>query len=65
MAIRSSYSNRTTRSMMDFINASIDAEQNNTLTYEEWCHIRNHGTPEEIREAVERMETAGGYDNLA
>lgn len=55
------------RSMMDFINASIKAEQileKGDITYQEWCDIRRNGTAEEIAEAVERMEAAGGYDNL-
>lgn len=51
------------RSMLDFINASIEASKN-TITYDEWCDIRRNGTPEEIAEAVERMEAAGGYDAL-
>ena len=50
--------------MLDFINTTIEAERRGTLTYDEWCDIRNHGTEEEIREAVERMEAAGGYENL-
>lgn len=50
--------------MMDFINATIAAESLDSITLEEWCHIRRNGTPEEISEAVERMEAAGGYSNL-
>ena len=34
------------------------------ITREEFTYIRNHGTREEIAEAVERMEAAGGYENL-
>lgn len=52
------------RTMMDFINASIKAAETGGITYEEWCDIRRNGTPEEIAEAVERMEAAGGYENL-
>lgn len=53
------------RSMMDFINATIAAQSGGAkITYDEWCRIRREGTPEEIEEAVERMEAAGGYDNL-
>lgn len=53
------------RSMMDFINATIAAQSGSAkITYDEWCRIRREGTPEEIEEAVERMEAAGGYDNL-
>lgn len=52
------------RSMMDFINAAVEAERKGGITLEEWTHIRNHGTSEEIAEAIERMEAAGGYDNL-
>ncbi len=53
------------RSMMDFINACIASEGGRgNITYEEWCDIRRNGTPEEISEAVERMEAAGGYDCL-
>ena len=52
------------RSMMDFINAAVEAERRGGITKKEWTFIRNNGTPEEIAEAVERMEAAGGYDNL-
>ena len=56
------------KSMMDFINASIRIEERkangDTITYDEWCDIRRNGSPEEIAEAVERMNAAGGYDNL-
>lgn len=58
------YRKRTGRSMLDFITAAAEAEQRGGITYEEWCHIRRTGTPEEIADAVERMEAAGGYDNL-
>lgn len=54
-----------TMTMMDYINQMIEREQaGDTITLEEWTRIRNNGTPEEIQEAVERMEAAGGYDNL-
>lgn len=56
---------KTGRTMLDFVNAAIEAERSGGITLEEWTHIRRHGTPEEIAEAVERMEAAGGYDNLA
>ena len=49
--------------MLDFITAAAEAESK-SITYEEWCDIRRNGTPEEIADAVERMEAAGGYDNL-
>lgn len=52
------------KSVMDFINATIEAERQGGITYDEWCEIRRNGTPEEIAEAIERMEAAGGYDNL-
>lgn len=50
--------------MMDFINAAVEAERQGGITKKEWTFIRNNGAPEEIAEAVERMEAAGGYDNL-
>lgn len=53
------------RSMMDFINAAVEAERKGGITLEEWTRIRREGTAKEIAEAVERMEAAGGYDNLA
>ena len=57
-----------TRTMMDWVNTVIKIEERkangDTLTYEEWCRIRRTGSPEEIAEAVERMNAAGGYDNL-
>lgn len=52
------------KTMLDVVNAMVAASKNQ-LTYEEWCYVRNHGTPEEIEEAVERMEAQGGYENLA
>lgn len=56
------------KTMLDYINAQIaieKAKERDDLTYEQWCYIRNNGTPEEIEEAVERMEAQGGYENLA
>ena len=56
------------KTMLDVINELValeKAKERGTLTYDEWCHIRNNGTPEEIAEAVERMEAQGGYENLA
>lgn len=53
------------RSMLDFINATIKAEEDEApITLDEWCDIRRNGSPDEIAEAVERMEAAGGYYNL-
>lgn len=50
------------KSILDCINQMI--ENNGRITYEEWCNIRRTGTPEEIEEAVERMMSIGGYENL-
>ena len=56
---------KKSRTVMDFIIAAAEAERRGgPLTYKEWCHIRRYGTPDEIAAAVERMEAAGGYDNL-
>ena len=52
------------RSIMDFINAAISVERHEVMTVKEFTYIRNHGTSEELAEAVERMEAAGGYENL-
>lgn len=55
------------RSVLDYINSMMELEQakgSGTLTLEEWCTIRRNGTPEEIEEAVARMEEQGGYANL-
>lgn len=52
------------RSMMDFIQATIEAEQRGGITYDEWCDIRRNGSPDEVAEAVERMEAQGGYGSL-
>lgn len=52
------------RTMLDFIQAAARAEREGGITLEEWTRIRRTGTPDEIAEAVERMEAAGGYDNL-
>lgn len=49
--------------VMDWIQQAIEAGEKK-ITLEEFTRIRNEGTPEEIQEAVERMEAAGGYDNL-
>lgn len=51
-------------SMLDFINAVVASENGGPITKEEFTFIRNNGTPEEIEDAVQRMEAAGGYDNL-
>lgn len=51
--------------VLDFIMAASEAEKNGRITKEEWTRIRKTGTPEEIAEAVERIEAAGGYENLA
>lgn len=51
------------QSVMDFILASCAAEKDR-LTYDEWCAIRHTNDPDKIREAVEKMEAQGGYDNL-
>lgn len=56
--------NKRSRSMLDFITAAAEAERRGGITLEEWTDIRRNGTPEEIAEAVERMEAAGGYENL-
>lgn len=45
--------------LLDFIEAAGEV-----ITLEEFITIRNGGSPEEIQEAVERMEAAGGYGNL-
>lgn len=50
------------KSMLDYINAMQSAASK--LTLEEWTNIRNTGTPEEIEEAVRKMEEQGGYDAL-
>ncbi len=55
------------KSMWDIIYAEVAASQaidNGKITLEEWTRIRRGGDPDEIAEAVERMEAAGGYDNL-
>lgn len=53
--------------VMDWINwqIAIESSKGKELTYEEWCDIRRNGTPEEIKEAAERMMQQGGYDCLA
>lgn len=53
---------RMAKNMLDYINAMMSAE--GKLTMEEWTNIRNNGTPEEIEEAVRKMEEQGGYDAL-
>lgn len=53
---------RMAKNMLEYINAMMSAE--GKLTLEEWTNIRNNGTPEEIEEAVRKMEEQGGYDAL-
>ncbi len=55
---------KKSRTMLDFITAAAEAERKGGLTLKEWTRIRRYGTEEEIAEAVEKMEAAGGYDNL-
>lgn len=50
-------------SMLDFINMQIQ-ERKRQITKEEFTYIRRYGTKEELIKAVERMNAAGGYDNL-
>lgn len=49
--------------VLDWIQQAIEVSTKE-ITLEEFAYIRRNGTPEEIQEAVERMEAAGGYDNL-
>lgn len=51
------------KTMLDFIMEAAQ-KKDGKITLEEWTNIRRYGTPEEIAEAVERMEAAGGYENL-
>lgn len=48
--------------MLDYIMLQVNQEQ--PLTVEEFTRIRNYGTEEELQEALEKMEAAGGYENL-
>lgn len=52
------------KSVMDFINLAMAIQNSDTLTKKEFTRIRNEGTPEQLEEAVAKMEAAGGYDNL-
>jgi len=52
------------RSMLDYINLIVQAQKSGRITKEEFTRIRNTNDPDLIAEAVERMEAAGGYDNL-
>lgn len=47
----------------DWIQQSIEVDTKK-ITLEEFTRIRRDGTPDEVQEAIERMEAAGGYDNL-
>jgi len=51
-------------SMLDFVNEMI-LSNDKSLTKSEFADIRRHGTVDELEEAVEKMEAAGGYDNLS
>lgn len=48
-------------SLMDWINMSLDPDK---ITKQRFKYIRNHGTKEELEEALARMEQCGGYENL-
>ena len=51
--------------MLDVINSIIEEEQKGkTITKEEFAEAMRSGDEERKIEAVERMEAAGGYDNL-
>ena len=52
------------KTLLDFIMAAAEAERRGDITKEEFTRIRRYGTEEELIEAVERMNAAGGYDNL-
>jgi len=52
------------KTLLDFIMAAAEADRRGGITKEEFTRIRNSGTEEELIEAVERMNAAGGYDNL-
>jgi len=54
---------KKSRTMLDFLEAAA-AAASRKITLDEFTTIRRHGTPDEIAEAVERMNAAGGYDNL-
>lgn len=47
--------------MLDWIRIHSNGD---VITKTEFTQIRNCGSPEEIADAVSRMEEAGGYDNL-
>lgn len=52
-------------SVLDYINMSVQLEKEGSfITKEEFTRIRNHGTEEELIEALEIMEKMGGYENL-
>lgn len=51
-------------SMMDYINARIKAEESGEITLGEFTDAMQSGDPDQIETALERMEAAGGYDNL-
>lgn len=55
---------RKGRSILSFIMAAAEAERKGGITKEEFIRIRRYGTEEELIEAVERMNAAGGYENL-
>ena len=52
--------------MMDFINKRMEreAKKGETITLEEWTAIRQTNDWDAIADAWQRVEAAGGYDNL-
>lgn len=52
------------RTMLDFIEAAARAEKQGKITLEEFSAAMRSGDESRIEDAVERMEAAGGYDNL-
>lgn len=50
-------------SLLDWIELASNPDRD--LDLEKFKYIRNHGTAEELKEAVEKMEAMGGYEALA
>lgn len=53
-----------TATMLDFIYGCIDAEQRGVITLDEFTDAMRSGDEIRIQEAVDRMNDAGGYENL-
>ena len=54
----------TNSSLYDILMKAMALDKLGDMTKLDFKQIRNHGTPEELKEAVLAMVAKGGYENL-